>query len=102
MNNLHFWYTVQKRNSGPKTPTSLHEKRTGWCQWALSFCVDVDMQLTPSLACMRPPEPDPSPLGVDVINGWPLTSLCHRLRTKMVTLLLYPGPWIGTVRVQPR
>src|SRR6218665_1730029 len=28
---------------------------------------------TPSPVHMRPPEPDPLPLRVDVINGWPLT-----------------------------
>jgi len=35
------------------------------------FCVDVHLGLDPSPVDMRPPEPDP--LCVDVINGWPLT-----------------------------
>jgi len=34
-----FWYK--------KMPTSLHENNTGWRQWALIFCVDVHMALTP-------------------------------------------------------
>ena len=57
------------------TPTSLHEKKTGWRQWILSliFCVDVHMVLDPSL----PPSTRvhlslTPPLRVDVINGWPL------------------------------
>jgi len=27
---------------------SLHEKKTGWHQWALIFCADVHMELAPS------------------------------------------------------
>ena len=43
------FYSVQRRNSAKeKTPTSFHERKTGWCQWALIliFCVDVNMELT--------------------------------------------------------
>src|SRR6218665_1567760 len=56
-----------------KTPTTLHEKKTVCRQWTpiLIFCVDVHMGLD-SPVHMRPPEPDPSPLHVDVINGCPL------------------------------
>ena len=34
-----------------KTPTSLHEKKTGWCLWTLIFifCMDVRMGLDPTL-----------------------------------------------------
>jgi len=44
-------------------PTSLHEKKIGWCQWALIliFCVDVHMELTPSPVHMRPPKASPAP-----------------------------------------
>src|SRR6218665_979483 len=57
-----------------KTPTSLHEKKTVCRQWTLIliFCVDVHMELDP-----LPPSTclhltlTPSPLRVDVINGWP-------------------------------
>jgi len=48
-----------------KTTTSLHEKKTGWRQWALIFCVEVHMALTPSPVRRRPPKPD----RVDVINA---------------------------------
>jgi len=69
------FYCAERRNCGPKTPTSLHEKKTGWRQWALIFSVDVHMELTPlTLVRRRPPEPDP--LHVDVINGWPHTGCC--------------------------
>ena len=37
------FYSVQRRKCGPKTQVSLHEKKTGWCQWALIFCVDVHL-----------------------------------------------------------
>ena len=55
------------------TPTSLCKKNTGWCQWALIFSVDIHMELTPSPICIRSPEPNPLPLRVDVINGWPIS-----------------------------
>jgi len=29
------------------TPTSLHEEKTQWRQWALIFCVNVHMKLDP-------------------------------------------------------
>jgi len=47
-----------------KTTTSLHEKKTGRCQWAIIFCIDVHIALTPSPVCRRSPEPDlPPPCG---------------------------------------
>jgi len=48
-----------------KMPTSLHEK-TGWRQWAIHF-----LCTRPHCADPRPPEPDP--LCMNVINGWPFT-----------------------------
>jgi len=55
-----------------KTPTSLHEKKTGWCQWilVLMLCVDVQMGLDPSPPSTRI-HLSLTPLQVDVINGWP-------------------------------
>jgi len=52
-----------------KTPTSLHEKKTGWHKWILFliFCVDVHMGLDPTCVHLSL-----TPLRVDVINGWPL------------------------------
>jgi len=41
----------------------------------LIFCVDVHMGLDPSPDHMRPPEPDPLPLRLDVINGWPHSTM---------------------------
>src|SRR6218665_1018558 len=57
-------------------PTSLHEKKTGCRQWTLIliFCVDVHLGLNPPVH-MRPPEPDPLPLRVDVINDFPVTPI---------------------------
>ena len=51
------FYSVQRRNSGIKTSTSLHEMKTGWRQWALIFCVVIHMELTPP----HTPKPDLSP-----------------------------------------
>jgi len=62
---------VQRRNSGPKnTSTSLQEKKTVDSNLNI-FCVDVHM--APTAVCRRPPKPDPFPLRVAVINGWPLS-----------------------------
>jgi len=36
------------------------------------FCVASTWGLTPYPIHVRPPEPGPSPLRVDVINGWPI------------------------------
>src|SRR6218665_723821 len=37
-----------------KTPTFLHQKMTGWCQWAIIFCVDVHRSsLLPSPTCIH-------------------------------------------------
>jgi len=33
-----------------KKPISLHEKKTGWCKWALTFCVDIHTELTSGYA----------------------------------------------------
>ena len=45
-----------------KRPTSLHEKKTGWHQWILIFCVDVHVGLDPPPSVhMRPLEPGPLP-----------------------------------------
>jgi len=54
-----------------KTPTSLREKRTGWCRWALIVYVDVHMELTPPTIHTRPPEPDP------LLTDGPLYSKCR-------------------------
>jgi len=43
------------------------------CQLGLIFCVDVHMELTPPVR-MRPPEPHPYPLRVDVMNDGPYNS----------------------------
>src|SRR6218665_1951377 len=45
-----------------------------WSQQTLIliFCVDVHIGLDLLPVHMRPTEPDPLPLRVDVINGWPL------------------------------
>ena len=57
-----------------KMPTSLHEKKTGQWTQILIFCVDVHMGLDPHPPVhMRPPEPDP--LSVGIINGWPLMAM---------------------------
>ena len=58
-----------------KTPNFFHEKKTGWCPWALIFCMDVHMELTPLSPLVRIHPPEPDPLCVDVINGWPLRCL---------------------------
>jgi len=46
-----------------KMPTSLHEKKTGWCHWTQILYVDVHLELTPFRR--RPPERDslPPPCG---------------------------------------
>ena len=53
--NNFYWRKVSTFYSSPKTKffaektqKSLLEKKTGWRQWALIFCVDVHMTLTPS------------------------------------------------------
>ena len=50
----------------------------------LIFCVDVYMGLDPPVH-MRPPELDP--LHVDVINGWPLTSILHTIFDGVLDML---------------
>jgi len=37
----------------------------------------MGLDRAPSPVHMGPPEPDPSPLRVDVINGWPLICVTH-------------------------
>jgi len=75
---LHF-YSVQRIPFLVKfTPTSLHEKKTGWRRWTLILilCVDVHMGLDPSppSTCVQSSTWawPLSPLRVDVIKGWPL------------------------------
>ena len=47
------------------------------------------MGLDPLPVHMRPPEPDPLPLRVDVINGWPLTNYSVELsKNKNILILL--------------
>src|SRR6218665_1024395 len=74
-------YSVQRRNSGKKRRQLLCMRRrqddVTSRQWTLIliFCVDVHMGLDP-----LPPSTcvhlslTPSPVRVDVINGWPLTN----------------------------
>ena len=77
------FYSVQRRNSGPKNANFFAWKKTGWRQCAIVFCVDVHMALTP--VHRRPHEPDPSfPLRVDVINGWPLGLLPNTIADSVV------------------
>ena len=67
---IYTFSSIQRRNFGRKPPASLHERKTGWRQWALIFCVDVHLELTPSppSACVHL---SLTPLCVVVINGWP-------------------------------
>jgi len=44
---LKFSYNMIDEILVQNTPTSVHEKKTGWCQWALICSVDVHMELTP-------------------------------------------------------
>jgi len=44
--NFHFLFRP-KTKFWLKTPSSMHEKKTGWCHWALIFCVDVHMEVIP-------------------------------------------------------
>ena len=65
--------------SKDEIPTSLHEKKTGWWMSVDSnfnfLCGRPHVAWPPSPVYMRPPEPDPPTLRVDVINGWPPTKL---------------------------
>jgi len=90
-------FSIERRNSGKKIPTSLQETKAGWCWSALIFCVDVHLKLTP--VRMRPPEPDP--FCVDVTNGWtPRIQLKHAVdqlcKCKPVFASLANGrlPWV--------
>ena len=59
-------YSVQKQKSGIQNSNFFEWEKTGWCRWAVIFCVDVQMDLTPPLstwAWFR--------ISVDVINWWP-------------------------------
>ena len=64
----------------------MHEKKTGWRQWTLIliFCVDVHMGLDPPYpsTCVHL-SLAPSPLRVDVINGWPLRKKYKRTAIPM-------------------
>src|SRR6218665_2406520 len=74
------FYSVRRRNSGTKTPTSLHEKTL--FQRGPIFCVDVHMELT-TPACMRPPKPGPFSLLVYVIHcKWMVNTTLHAIRLK--------------------
>ena len=57
-----------------RTPTSLHEKKTERQSMDSNFNFlrgRPHRAWPPPLVHMRPPEPDPLPLRVDVLNGWP-------------------------------
>src|SRR6218665_3875679 len=45
----------------------------------------------PPLIHLRPPEPDPLPLRVDVINGWPLRDKIQRCNTMELYVCMYVG-----------
>jgi len=65
------FYSAERRNSGKRTPTSLHEKKTAWHQWTL-FLIFVWTSPRPHASTWAWLH---SNLRVDVINGWPLICL---------------------------
>ena len=65
------FYSAERRNSGKRTPTSLHEKKTAWHQWTL-FLIFVWTSPRPHASTWAWLH---SNLCVDVINGWPLICL---------------------------
>ena len=44
---------------------------------------------------MRPPEPDPLPLRVDVISGWPLMAFIHDLYLDVSNMILARNSGLG-------
>ena len=77
---ISIFYSVQRRNSGKNTSTSSHEKKTFRMTSVDSnfnfLCGRPHGACPPPPVHMRPPEPDP--LRVDVINGWPLIGNLQR------------------------
>ena len=55
------------------------------------------MELTPLPVYMDPPDPDPIPLRVDVINEWPLTSASQQNVYVFRLITQYPNVLIATV-----
>ena len=68
------FYSIERRNSGKKDTNffAWEEDRMTSVDYNFNFLCGRPHGSWPLPIHMRPPEPDPSPLRVDVINGWPL------------------------------